>query len=55
MRIVACDAQMVTIDGTDASKDVALGSDFFSLAPGACELAFSGCSGHSVSWTEGWA
>lgn len=52
---VDCERQVVTIDGTDASKDVALGSDFFALGPGACELAFSGCSAHTVSWVERWA
>lgn len=53
--VVDCAAQSVTIDGTDASKDVALGSDFFALVPGACELIFLGCSAHTVSWTERWA
>jgi predicted phage tail component-like protein len=53
--VVSCESQTVTIDGTDASKEVALGSDFFALQPGTCELAFSGCSGHTVSWIERWA
>lgn len=50
--LVDCERQAVTIDGADASKDMALGSDFFALEPGACELAFSGCSAHTVSWVE---
>jgi predicted phage tail component-like protein len=53
--VMDCAAQVATIDGADASKDVALGSDFFALGPGACELAFSGCSAHTVSWIERWA
>lgn len=47
-------AEAVTVDGVDASADVAVESTFFSLAPGAHTLAFSGCSAHTVSWTERW-
>lgn len=54
-RVIIDCAQAVTIGGADASKDVALGSGFFSLAPGSCKLAFAGCSAHTVSWTERWA
>lgn len=53
--VVDCAVQSVTIDGIDASKDVALGSDFFALKPGTADLAFSGCSSHMVSWMERWA
>jgi phage-related protein len=48
-------AQTVTVNGEDATRDVALGSDFFALSPGSASLAFTGCSSHTVSWTERWA
>lgn len=47
-------AESVTVEGDDASADVAVESTFFSLAPGAHTLAFSGCSAHTVAWTERW-
>ena len=47
-------AEAVTVDGVDASADVAVESTFFSLAPGAHTLAFSGCSAHTVAWVERW-
>lgn len=47
-------AESVTVDGEDASADVGVGSAFFSLAPGAHVLTFSGCSAHEVTWTERW-
>lgn len=53
--LVDCAVQTVTIDGADASKDVALGSDFFSLAPGSADLAFEGCSTFDVRFYERWA
>ena len=55
--IVAIDftAETVTINGEDASADVSVASDFFSLEPGPCALAFDGCSDHTVTWYERWA
>lgn len=47
-------AEAVTVDGVDASADVAVESTFFSLDPGAHALTFSGCSAHTVEWTERW-
>ena len=47
-------AESVTVEGEDASADVAVESTFFSLAPGAHTLAFTGCSAHLVEWTERW-
>lgn len=52
---IDCAEQAVTVNGDDATAEVALGSDFFPLAPGACKLAFAGCSAHTLSWTERWA
>ena len=46
--------EAVTVDGVDASADVAVESTFFSLAPGSHTLAFSGCSAHTVEWVERW-
>ena len=46
--------EAVTVDGVDASVDVAVESTFFSLAPGSHTLAFSGCSAHTVEWVERW-
>ena len=53
--VVDCVSEAVTIDGVDSRNKVALGSDFFALEPGACELAFSGCSAHTVRFRERWA
>ena len=47
-------SEAVTVDGADASADVAVESTFFSLAPGSHTLAFSGCSAHTVAWVERW-
>ena len=47
-------AEAVTVDGVDVSADVAVESTFFSLAPGSHSLTFSGCSAHTVAWTERW-
>ena len=47
-------SEAVTVDGADASADVAVESTFFSLAPGSHSLAFSGCSAHTVEWVERW-
>lgn len=47
-------AEVVTVDGVDASADVAVESTFFSLTPGSHTLAFSGCSAHTVEWVERW-
>lgn len=47
-------AEAVTVEGEDASADVAVESTFFSLDPGSHTLTFSGCSAHTVSWTERW-
>lgn len=47
-------AEAVTVEDADASADVAVESTFFSLGPGAHTLTFSGCSAHTVSWTERW-
>ena len=46
--------EAVTVEGEDASADVAVESTFFSLAPGSHSLTFSGCSAHTVAWTERW-
>ena len=47
-------AESVTVEGEDASADVAVESTFFPLAPGSHSLTFSGCSAHTVAWTERW-
>lgn len=47
-------AETVAVEGADASADVAVESTFFSLDPGAHALTFSGCSAHTVEWTERW-
>ena len=47
-------SEVVIVDGVDASSGVAVESTFFSLAPGAHSLTFSGCSAHTVAWTERW-
>lgn len=52
--VIGCEDEGVTIGGIDARVDVALSSDFFSLAPGDCALAFSGCSSHATSFRERW-
>lgn len=52
--IVDCEREGVTVGGADARADVTLSSDFFSLAPGGCTLAFSGCSTHVAAFHERW-
>ena len=47
-------SEAVTVDGADASADVAVESTFFPLSPGSHTLAFSGCSAHTVEWVERW-
>ena len=51
---IDCEFEGVSIDGVDARADVALSSDFFSLAPGDATLTFSGCSSHVTSFRERW-
>lgn len=51
---IDCAAETVTVDGADARAKVALGSDFFALDPGACEVAFAGCSSHEMRFRERW-
>ena len=46
--------EAATVEGEDASADVAVESTFFPLSPGAHALAFSGCSAHEVEWIERW-
>lgn len=46
--------ETATVAGVDASADVDIASDFFPLSPGSCELAFTGCSAHTVTFTERW-
>ncbi len=53
--LIDMEGQTVAVNGSDATGNVTLGSDFFSLRPGNMSLAFSGCSEHSVRWTERWA
>ena len=52
--VVDFQKETCSVDGADASAVVSIASEFFSLAPGARELVFSGCSSHSVSWFERW-
>ena len=51
---IDCASEAVTIGGVDARADVTLSSDFFSLTPGNCTLAFSGCSSHATAFHERW-
>ncbi len=51
---IDCADEHVTIDCADADASVGMYSDFFPLAPGACELAFAGCLSHSTSYVERW-
>ena len=52
--VIDCEREGVTVGGVDARADVTLSSDFFSLAPGNCTLAFSGCSTHAIVFQERW-
>lgn len=53
--VVDCAGETVRAGNSDIRNKVALGSDFFALEPGACELAFAGCSSFEVSFRERWA
>lgn len=53
--VIDCEAESVTVDGADSRNKVALGSDFFALSPGSCELAFAGCSTFEVCFRERWS
>lgn len=52
--VIDCEAETATVDGADASGGVTLGSDFFALQPGPCELAFLGCSSFETRFVERW-
>lgn len=52
--VIDCETEGVTIDGVDARASVTLSSDFFPLAPGSCELTFSGCTTHMTTFNERW-
>ena len=52
--VVDFQAETCAVDGSDACAAVSVASEFFSLAPGARELVFTGCGSHSVSWHERW-
>ena len=52
--VIDCAGEGATVDGVDARADVTLSSDFFSLAPGDCTLAFVGCSSHVIAFHERW-
>ncbi len=52
--VIDFQAESCSMDGVDASAAVSVASEFFSLAPGARELVFTGCRSHSVSWFERW-
>ncbi len=47
--------EVATIDGVDASADIAIASDFFALDVGKHELTFTGCSAHAATYIERWA
>ncbi len=47
-------AETCLVGGVDCSAAVSIESEFFSIGPGDCELGFSGCSAHAVSWHERW-
>ena len=53
--VIDCASERVDIDGGDARDCATLGSDFFALKPGACSLAFSGCSYFETRFHERWA
>ena len=52
--VIDCANDRVTIDGVDARAEVTLGSDFFSLEPGTCELSFAGCASRLTTFRERW-
>ena len=51
---IDCESEAVTVDGEDAEAEVALGSDFFSLAPGDVILSTSGAASCTTAFTERW-
>lgn len=52
--VIGCESQTVEIGGADARDVVVLGSDFFSLPPGATALTFAGCSHAETRFAERW-
>ena len=52
--VINCETEAVRIDGVDARAKVTLGSDFFCLVPGECDLVYSGCRSHTVTYRERW-
>lgn len=52
--VIDCASEHVTVDGVDTDASVAMYSDFFSLEPGECGLAFAGCAEHSTVYAERW-
>lgn len=53
--VVDCGAETVLVNDADARDIVVLGSDFFALQPGACTLAYSGCTYGEARFRERWA
>ena len=53
--VIDCAEESVRINDADARDCVALGGDFFSLAPGDRILSITGCSYHETRFTERWA
>lgn len=52
--ILDCATESARIDGADARDRVSLGSDFFRLRPGPCELSATGCRCLEVRFPERW-
>ena len=52
--VIRCEDEAVEIDGVDTRDVVTLGSDFFALEPGACQLGFTGCSYFETRFFERW-
>ena len=52
--VIRCEDESVEICGVDARDVVTLGSDFFSLDPGTCALAFAGCGYFETRYFERW-
>lgn len=53
--VVDCEAERAWVDGEPADADVAEGSDFFWLDPGAHALSFTGASDFTTRFTERYA
>lgn len=53
--VIDCANERADINDGDARDCVTLGSDFFSLKPGPCTLAFSGCTYYETRFRERWA